>query len=126
MNLEWMIEKLVEQVEFTYSRLLVGGASESVHRSVSAMRRKPKIGDLVVVQSVPRNTLPGERIGWLAGIEDIPIGEVQSDPDQLRFSRVFVIDRLDGSGEFRWTNVSLLRVIRESRMDQLEPIVRGY
>lgn len=122
-SLSWLIERLVEQVELTWSRLLVGGACQSVYDTTAAMRKPPKIGDLVLIGSVGANVPATERIGWLVSIEHLPCREIEDDyvPSERRWT----IDRLDGSGHFSWVNVSVTRVIREDRRDQLVPIIQA-
>jgi hypothetical protein len=121
----WLIERLVEQVELTWSRLLVGGACESVYATTRAMQKPPKIGDLVLISSVRPNTPATERIGWLVSIEHLPCREIKDDDDYVPSERRWTIDRLDGSGHFSWVNVSVIRVIREDRRDQLVPIIQA-
>jgi hypothetical protein len=121
----WLIERLVEQVELTWSRLLVGGACESVYATTAAMRKPPKIGDLVLIGSVGANVPATERIGWLLSIEHLPCREIEDEDDYVPSERRWTIDRLDGSGHFSWVNVSVTRVIREDRLDQLTPIIRA-
>lgn len=120
---DWLIERLVEQVEFTWSSLLVGGAAQRVYDKSDAMRRPPKIGDLVLIDAVGPGVPATERIGWLRTIEEQPSRPIEDDDDHVPRIRMWVIERLDGSGLFKWENVSVLRVIRETRMDHLEPVV---
>ena len=120
----WLIERLVEQVELTWSRLLVGGAAPSVYATSDAMSSPPKIGDLVLIGSVGSNVPATERIGWLVSIEHLPCREIDDEDMYVPSERRWTIDRLDGSGHFSWVNVSVIRVIRETRHDQLTPIVR--
>jgi len=121
----WLIERLVEQVELTWSRLLVGGACQSVYDTTAAMRKPPKIGDLVLIGSVAANTPATERIGWLVSIEHLPCREIEDEDDYVPSERRWTIDRLDGSGHFSWVNVNVTRVIREDRRDQLVPIIQA-
>jgi len=124
MNTEWLIARFVEQIEMVFTGCLIGGAAQSVYRRSELMNTLPaQIDDLVLICSVGRNVPPIDRIGWLVSVEDQPSREPEEGEERPPTFRYWTIETLDGR-LFKWTNVQVLRVIKESRLNSPEPIVR--
>lgn len=118
----WMLQRFVAQIELTYD-CVVGGGSPYLDDLKRAMTAMPKIGDLVLVIHAGKAPKTN-RLGWLVRIEDVPCRAPDEGEEFAPCVRHWTIDRIDGSGEFTWYNVAVLRVIRKTREDVLVPIVR--
>ena len=119
-----LIDILVKQVELVWWSVLRGDTPRGMQQMFDIMRAPAKIDDLVVMQSVHPKTPAKDRIGWLTKVEDAPWQPWDSDePPPL--CRYWTIERLNGGGEIRWTNVQVLRVVHETRYDHIEPIIRS-
>lgn len=118
----WMLERFVDQIETTWN-CVVGCGSPYLEDMRRAMTAMPKAGDLVLIIHAGNAPLEN-RLGWLMRVEDVPWRPAEGDEEFSPLQRQWVIDRIDGSGEFTWHNVAVLRVIRENREDALVPITR--
>ena len=122
MKEEHAVELLVGQVDTMWRSVLCGSMSQHAYDIMDAMKRLPRIGELVVIQFVGPDVPAYDRIGWLESIEEVPSGCMDEDEGWAPSQRIWMIKRLDGKGDCRWTNVSILRVIRETKRDVLEPV----
>lgn len=122
MNEKSLVVLLVQQIELSWSDTLRGDTGRKTQQRFEIMRSPAKIGDLVLIGSVHPKTPPEDRLGWLKAVEDIPWPGMEGE-EPTPTSRQWTIERLVG-GEIKWTNVQVLRAVRESRMDVLEPIVK--
>lgn len=121
MDSKALIDLLVRQVDLVWWSVLRGDTPRGMQRMYDIMRAPPKIGELVVAMHTSPKQPQEDRIGWLVKIEYEPYGVEDGEP--AGFVGYWTIERLTG-GEVRWTNVKLLRVLRETRADDVEPIVR--
>jgi len=117
------IEMLVKQVELVWWSVLRGDTPRGMQKMYDIIRAPAKIDDLVLVQAVHPKTPAEDRIGWLTKVEDAPWQPWDGDePPPL--CRYWTIERLSNGQPIRWTNVQVLRVIHETRYDNIEPITR--
>lgn len=122
MDKQALIELLIAQVHLVWWSVLRGDTPRGMQRMFEIMRAPAKIGDLVVITSVSQKQPKEDCIGWLVKVEDEPYGIENGEP--TGYTRYWTIERLT-KGEIRWTNVQVLRVLRETRYDHIEPIVRS-
>jgi hypothetical protein len=118
------IAMLVKQVELVWWSVLRGDTPRGMQQMFDIMRAPVKIDDLVLIGSVHPNTPAEDRIGWLVKVEDAPWQPWDGD-EPAPLARYWTIERLSDAAPVRWTNVQVLRVIQETRSDNVEPITRA-